>query len=159
MESATVFGLPAILSICAAGIVATALMSAFVLSFTRTIVLPVNPLEAIGAMFTRSEREAWRIGLLMHTSVGIGAAFLYAYLLRAAGMTGLLLPIGAAAMIGLIHGYVLSFIIVISLGENGTTSEIRTQGMSQAGVYLVAHIIYGLSLGIMFSLLPNALLA
>jgi len=144
-------------SILGAGTIATAVMSLFVLLFSGTAVLPLNPLMVIGSMVTSSRIAAPRFGAVMHFAVGILAAFLYAVLLRATGFVSAAMPIAGATLIGFIHGYVMSFILVISLGENGASPGIRKQGMAQAGVYLVAHVLFGASLGLMFMVLPAAL--
>lgn len=150
-------GLSSVASISIAGMIATLAMSLFVLSFSRTVILPLNPLVAVGTMVTRSRSEALKAGMLIHVCLGLGAAFFYAALLKAAGFVTGMTPIAAASLIGLIHGYILSFLIVISLGENGQTPGVRKQGMTQAGVYLFAHVLFGLTLGIMFAALPASL--
>ena len=152
-----VSGLHTVASISISGLIATSIMSLFVFSFSRTLLLPINPFVAVGTMVTAARSEALKAGVLLHISAGLVASFLYAFILKAIGMVTSFMPLVGAGMIGLVHSFVLSFLIVIVLGENGQTPGVRMQGMAQAGVYLVAHIIFGISLGILFMMMPSAL--
>lgn len=135
-----------------AGLVATAVMTLFVFAFNRLHLLQMNPVAAIGSTISENQQTALVAGSFMHITLGIAFAFIYAGILRTIGLTGPLSSIFGAAGIGAAHGYVVSFLVVIFIGEHNRFAEFRREGVGLAVIYLVAHLLYGATLGAMFSL-------
>ncbi len=142
-----------VIGVMAAGLIATAVMTAFVLSFTYVGILSASPVDAIGSSVLGRIKGARLFGYALHATAGIVFAFIYASILYASGFIGGVWPVVGAAGIGAAHGYVVSFLIVISVGENHPWAQYRDEGIGMGVVYLVAHILYGLALGTLFSLM------
>jgi hypothetical protein len=138
------------LPIILAGLLATGALTAFVLTFRKLGVLHMNPVEAVGSVVAGERSSAYSAGIVLHCSFGVLFAFIYAALLQLAGPADMTSLAVRAAGIGLLHGFVVGFLLVIFVGEHNPWIDFRQDGMGLAPIYLGAHIVYGLTLGIMF---------
>lgn len=141
------------LGVIAAGLVATGVMTAFVLSFTWAGLLATSSIEAVGTLMSTSTQNARRIGYGVHAFIGVIFAFVYAIVMAATGFTTGAWPILAGVGMGIIHGYVVSFIVIIEIAEHHPMAEFRENGPAMGAMYFAAHVIYGGVLGAMLQLL------
>jgi hypothetical protein len=135
-----------------AGLVATTGMSLFALSFKQLGIIPVNTVRAIGSTVTGTMNSALPVGWMIHYSVGLVFAFVYTAVLRFIGATSFWGLVTSGGFIGALHGVLIGFILVISVGEYHHIKRYRDEGMGLAGVYFLAHMVYGVLIGCMLAL-------
>ena len=128
-----------------AALMATGAMTVFAFAFNAGRVLHINPVAAIGSIFAESRRAALGVGFMMHATLGILFAFVYRALLSAIGLDGPTSSIVGAAAMGVAHGYIVSFWVVINVAEHNRWEEFREEGVGLAVIYFVAHIVYGMT--------------
>ena len=106
--------------------------------------------RAIGSIFVQPESEAYPIGLVVHYSVGVFFAFLYALLLEYAPIKTPESALIMSTFAGLVHGLVVSIMLVVAVAEHHPVRRFREAGISVAISHLVGHILYGFGVGLVF---------
>lgn len=89
-------------------------------------------------------RAAFPVGFAIHTTLGIGFAFLYAAFLHFSSLpfnalTGLLL--------GSIHGVVVMLLVSILIMEHHPVARYHERGPATGLAQLAAHMLYGFTVG------------
>ena len=141
-----------LLSTIFAGIIGTGGMTLFMHSITQTGIANADMVRAIGSIFTRSLDSALLVGTLLHFTAGVIFAMIYTILFGFFGAQGTLPHVGIGILIGFMHGFVLSFFLVISVAEHHPLKEFREAGFSVAVAHLIGHIIYGALVGLVIGL-------
>lgn len=140
-----------VLIIILAGIVSTFLMVIFLELVTRTKLANADMVRAIGSIVTRSYDNALVPGLIIQFSFGIIFAFIYfgilSYFNSSIGLNGVL----GGGLMGLFHGVVVGFVGVITVAEHHPLTKFKQAGFTVAVAHLFGHIVYGLSIGIIFN--------
>jgi hypothetical protein len=116
----------------------------------------INMVSAMGSVVTRSEKNAFFYGLLLHFIAGI--LFSYFYLLGAAylGFESTLDFVLYGTLIGSFHGVFFSIATVILVAEHHPIKRYRKSGFKVVAVHGCAHVIFGCTLGLAAALLdPN----
>lgn len=127
-----------------AGMVATAGATACVSMFTGFQLSASEMMQAIGSVFTRSLESSLLVGRILHFIAGIGFAMIYIIVMSMFPMGGPLWPIGMGALIGLAHGFALSFVLVVTIAEHHPIPRYRSLGIGMAVAYIMAHVVYGM---------------
>jgi hypothetical protein len=135
-----------------AGIIGTGGMTLFMHLVTRSGIANADMVRAIGSFFTRSLESAFSVGLILHFLVGIIFAIFYFLFFSFAGVSGFPNSGIAGLIFGFIHGFKMSFLLVITVSERHPMGEFRTAGISVAIAHIIGHLIYGLLVGIVFGL-------
>lgn len=140
-----------ILIIVLAGIVSTFLMVIFLELVTRTKLANADMVRAIGSIITRNQEKALVPGLVIQFAFGIVFAFIYfgilSYFNSSIGLNGVL----GGGLMGLFHGVVVGFVGVITVAEHHPITKFKQAGFTVAVAHLFGHVVYGLSIGIIFN--------
>ena len=140
-----------IVTMIEAGIIATAGMTALLWLFDKTGKTNANMVRAIGSAVTRSAETSLWPGLVIQFVSGILFAFIYMTALNMVQLQGILSLVIAGGVIGFAHGFAFSFVMVI-LAEHHPVEKFQNAGFQVAIVHFLAHIVYGLLVGLVFGL-------
>ncbi len=135
------------------GILGTLGMSTLMWIITRSGLANADMIRAIGSIFTRSYENAFVPGLIIHFVVGSIIGFFYILLINLLSPQSLIAYISTGAMIGLFHGIAFSFLLVVSVAEHHPLERFREAGFEVAIAHLVGHVVYGLIVGAVASIL------
>jgi hypothetical protein len=135
-----------------AGVVGTGGMTFTMYLINKMGVANARMVIAIGSIITKTRENAIRVGLVMHFTAGIAFAILYTIFFSVYGINNLLQFVGVGFGFGFIHGFVLSFILVIAVAEHHPLEEFRQAGFSVAVAHVVGHMVYGTLVGLVIGL-------
>ena len=143
-----------VLSCLVMGITATLLMTSFLWTITYLKLCNVDMVKAIGSWFTRKEKNALLPGLIAHFSAGVVFCFLYVFVFsvlpNAQRDTSIFAVLGAG--MGIVHGIVVALCLVILVAEHHPLPKFRKAGFSVAIYHVLAHVLYGLTIGSLYIL-------
>jgi hypothetical protein len=127
------------------GIVGTAAMTALLL-FPRWLGIgKIDVIPAVGALITGKEEHASSIGYIVHFASGIIFAYVYWAVLLLMKM-----PIvwWAFGMAGFIHGIIVMLLVCITIMEHHPIARYHERGPMTGLAQLLAHIVYGVVVGL-----------
>jgi hypothetical protein len=127
------------------GIVGTAAMTGLLL-FPRWLGIgKIDVIPAVGALITGKEEHAFSIGYIVHFTSGIIFAYIYWGILLLMKM-----PIvwWAFGMAGFIHGIVVMLLVSITIMEHHPIARYHERGPMTGLAQLLAHIVYGVVVGL-----------
>ena len=128
------------------GLLATTVMTAFLYFIHWAGFANGDMVRAIGGAITKRYDGSLWTGLAVHYVTGIMFAFLYVYILshvppladsHAIKMAGL------GALLGFVHGLVVSMGLVVVVAEHHPMEQFRRTGVGVAVLHLAAHVVYG----------------
>lgn len=134
------------------GFTATLVMIAIMELTTRAKLANADMIRAIGSIITKSYENALTPGLLIHFSSGIFFAIIYFYAF------GFLLPNKpnlapvAGLAFGFFHGIVVTLSVVNLISKHHPLKKFQETGLYMALAHIIGHIVYGLSVGVMYSI-------
>ena len=137
------------------GLIATSGMTLLLTAITKSGIANADMVRAVGSLFTKSLDNAAKVGLIIHFSVGLVFGVLYTFAIQAFEVQGFLSNVGSGALIGFIHGAVVSFMLVAAVAENHPLKEFQEAGFSVAVAHWAAHLTYGLVIGIVLGLMSS----
>ena len=148
-----------ILSSMLIGLVATAGMSTFLWIITGFNIAKVDMIKAIGTLYTKNEDNALLPGIIMHFTAGIIFCFCYLILFKffPIGNNSPLIFIILGSILGIVHGVVVSLLLIIAVAEHHPIESFRKAGVSVAIYHFLAHLIYGFIIWLYYSLLQIGL--
>lgn len=141
-----------------AGLVGTSFMMIIMSLIHFRKLANANMVKAIGTLFTRDEMKATVLGLVIHYSVGMGFAYLYALLWSFAPIREPLATFALILFTGLLHGIVVGALLIVEVAEHHPVKKFQKAGVPVAISHIVGHVFYGLGVGVIFSLFPAAVL-
>lgn len=131
-----------------AGIIATGGMTVFMNGITRAKITNADMVRAVGSMFTKGSGDAaLMVGAMLHLISGVGFAMIYTIIVNFFGVPEGIATIGGMTLLGAFHGFVLSFLLVVSVAEHHPLQEFQEAGIGVAVAHFVGHIVYGFLLG------------
>lgn len=130
-----------------AGLIGTAGMTIVMYLITRSGWTNANMVAAIGSIFTKSLDNAPGVGLILHFVSGVIFGNIYTLLFKIAGIQGFLDTAGLGLGFGFVHGFALSFILVVVVAEHHPLQEFQEAGFSVAIAHIVGHMVYGTLVG------------
>lgn len=137
-----------------AGIAGTTAMLFFLhlLAYGRAIEsrLPL----ALGAVALRKMEGALGTGLAMHYAFGITFGFIYTNLIVMTEPESKAAVIGMAMAFGLVHG-IFATMFMIGMAERHPLKQFRESPVISSLAHGVAHLVYGLSVGITIAALAR----
>jgi len=134
-----------------AGLIGTALMLLF-LRVTAGVGGPAATLPLAFGLLQRERRDGnYGIGLCLHLVMGIAFAWGYAAIVRSLDVHGAAIA-GLTAALGTVHGLVVSM-LMLATAEQHPQGEFRANPIRPALWHAVAHIVYGLGVGIVLIVL------
>lgn len=113
-----------------------------------------NMVVALGSLFTKSRDSGWRVGIILHVIAAIGFAIIYTYAIVSSGYTHLPGPIVLGAMIGFIHGLIVSLGLVWVVAERHPLEEFNEAGLAIGLSHILGHVAYGIIVGIVVTISP-----
>ena len=138
----------AILLTVAAGILATAMMSATLYLIHWRGFAEGDMIRALGSLVTRNEVNAIPLGVTIHLVSGIVFAFLYVIGWSTLPLTGFAIFMVLGLITGFAHGLVVSFALVVAVAEHHPLPHFQRTGIGVAVAHLVAHVVYGFVVGL-----------
>jgi len=135
-----------------AGIVGTSGMTFSMYLMNKTGIANAKMVIAIGSILTKTRENAMRVGLIIHYTSGVFFGMVYTILFYVYGVTGVISTLGIGFFIGCIHGFVMTFILVIAVAEHHPLEEFREAGFAVAFAHFVGHMIYGALVGAVIGL-------
>ena len=137
------------------GVMATAGMTMFlwaISSFTKT---NVDMISALGSLYTKTEENAVVPGLLIHFTAGTFFSLAYIYFFKVLPMESpfALFFILPGMFLGFIHGIIVSLLLVVLVAEYHPLPKFREAGLPVAIYHFLAHIVYGGTIGLLYSVL------
>ncbi len=134
------------------GILGTSGMSFVMWLITRSGLANADMIRAIGSIYTRSYGNALIPGIIIHYTAGVVIAFFYAAFLSIFSLGSVGSYIGIGAMVGVFHGLVVSFLLVVLVAEYHPLEQFQKAGSEVATAHMVGHIIYGLIVGMVIGI-------
>jgi len=139
-----------IVTLFTAGICGTLVMTTFLLVPRWMGVGKIDVMHAVGSLIRHREQNVFMTGLLVHLGMGLTFAFVYAAFLELSR-----LPFNAmtGAMLGGIHGVIVMLLVAIVIMEHHPVARYHEKGLSTGLSQLVAHILYGLTVGMVVGMM------
>ncbi len=137
-----------ILQTILAGIIATAAMCVALFIIQWRGLAEADMVRAIGSIVTRNEQNAMPIGLVIQFVSGVGFAFLYIIVWSTLPLAEFQHYVLLGLVTGFAHGLVVSFMLVVLVAEHHPLPRFQNAGMGVAIAHLVAHVVYGLLVGL-----------
>ena len=133
------------------GIAATTAMTLFIFSFKNIGLIRIDTFSAIGSLFSESMDKARLTGWIAHGISGMVFCLLYAVCFVRLDIfnLGFLVTLTTGALIGFIHGLVVSFLILNFVGEHHPLARFRHESIEMALVYLGGHTVYGIFISLL----------
>lgn len=135
-----------LLQISLIGLLATTVMTTFLYVIHWTGFANGDMVRAIGSSITKSYDGSFWTGLGVHYVSGIIFAGIYVYLLALVPPLGdghVMKIAGLGALLGFVHGLLVSFALVIVVAEHHPMEQFRKAGFGVAVLHLAAHVVYG----------------
>lgn len=141
---------------CLVGLAATSLMTFTLYLFHWRGFANGDMVRALGSLLTRKYENSVTPGLLIHGLSGVVFALVYVYIWSqfpeiTAG--GLVRYIQLGAFCGFAQGLVTSISLVIFVAEHHPLQRFRVAGVNVALVHVLAHVVYGTTLGALTGML------
>ncbi|MGC1478869.1 MAG: DUF6789 family protein [Chthoniobacterales bacterium] len=146
--------MPEFLSPLFAGIVGTALMTAFLLIPRWLKIANVDIIRAVGALVTKREDNAWKPGMAIHLFSGIVFGYIY---WAALSLAGLPLNIWTGIVLGAVHGAIVMLLTGIAVMEHHPMRKYQDRGPMTGFMQLLAHVIYGGTVGLIIQILTPSI--
>jgi uncharacterized membrane protein YagU involved in acid resistance len=110
----------------------------------------IDVMPAVGSLIRHREQNVFMTGLMVHLGMGLTFAFVYAAFLELSR-----LPFNAmtGAMLGGIHGVIVMLLVAIVIMEHHPVARYHEKGLSTGLSQLVAHILYGLTVGMVVGMM------
>jgi len=135
-----------------AGVIGTSGMTSVMYLINKMGITNAKMVIAVGSIITKTRENAIRVGLIVHYTAGIFFAILYTIFFTVYGISGLLQVVGVGFGFGFIHGFVMSFILVIAVAEHHPLEEFRKVGFDVALAHVFGHMVYGTLVGLVIGL-------
>ena len=128
------------------GLLATTVMTAFLYFIHWAGFANGDMVRAIGSAITKRYDGSFWTGMAVHYVSGIIFAIIYVYILALVppwdgGQVAKMSELGA--LLGFVHGLLVSFLLVIVVAEHHPMEQFRKAGFGVALVHLAAHVVYG----------------
>jgi hypothetical protein len=133
-----------------AGIIGTSGITAFLWAIDKSGWANADMVRAVGSLFTKAYENALRVGLMVHFTAGIIISAIYLHFLSILNLPGFLSLIFIGGVIGFVHGFVFSFVMVI-MSEHHPVEKFRQTDFQVALAHILGHVIYGGLIGVTFA--------
>ncbi|GJM14754.1 MAG: hypothetical protein DHS20C13_00810 [Thermodesulfobacteriota bacterium] len=140
------------LIILATGFIATGFMCLLLEFITKSKLANADMVRAIGSLYTGSYENALIPGLVIQFLSGMFFAFAYFMVMNFFFTPTLLSGILGGLIIGLFHGIVVGFALVITVAEHHPIAKFRKAGLTVASSHIAGHVIFGLTVGVIYAI-------
>ena len=134
------------------GLVGTGAMTLLMSFVTRAGLANADMVRAIGSVFTGSLDRALVVGATLYAMGGIIFAALYTFALSYLPLEGFWQTFGASTLLGFVHGFLMSFVLVVVVVEHHPVDKFREAGFGVALAHLLGHVAYGMGVGLVLGL-------
>jgi len=141
-----------VLTSLVAGVLGVAAMEAAMWLITRAGWAEGNMIVAIGSVMTRSREHALRAGVILHAISAIVFAMVYTFAMIKLGLTHFPTAFFAGIGFGVIHGMIVSLMLVWIVAERHPLEEFREAGLAVGVSHFAGHIAYGAIVGLVIGL-------
>ena len=135
-----------------AGIIGTSGITIFLWAIDRTGWANADMVRAVGSLFTKTYENALQVGLVVQFTAGIIISSVYLHFLSILNPPGYLSLVFLGGVMGFVHGFVFSFVMVI-MAEHHPVEEFQHTDFQIALAHVVGHVVYGGLIGITFAVL------
>jgi hypothetical protein len=125
--------------------VGTAAMSALLLLPRWLGIGKIDVIPAVGALITGKTENALSVGYVVHFTSGIIFAYIYWGLLLSMKLPAVWWTFGLA---GSIHGIIVMLLVCIAVMEHHPIARYHERGPMTGLAQLIAHIVYGIVVGL-----------
>lgn len=113
-----------------------------------------NMIVALGSLLTRSRENAFRVGAVLHAISAVGFAAVYAMLMMTLGLTHLPMSLMLGLGVGILHGMLVSLMLVWVVSESHPLAEFNEAGLAVGLSHFAGHVAYGGVVGLIIGLSP-----
>jgi hypothetical protein len=131
-----------------AGILGGSAMIAVMWLMTRAEWEKFNMIVAVGSLVTHDRKNAFRVGVIVHAVSAIAFAALYTVAMWKFGFAHFPIAIFACTGIGIVHGMVVSLLLVWKIADQHPLVEFQEADLVIGLVHFVGHIAYGAVVGL-----------
>ena len=131
-------------SILLGGVAGTVVMTIFLLIPRWMGWGKIDVIRAVGALITRRRDEVFLRGLILHLFMGILFAYVYWGILD---LSHIPLNSLSGLFLGCLHGSVVMLLVSIVIMEHHPIAGYHEKGLGTGLAQLLAHMLYGLTLG------------
>lgn len=137
-----------------AGVIGGAALEVVMWMIARAGLARGDMILALGSLLTKTRHNAYRVGLIVHTTAAIGFALVYTLLMVTLGYTelpqSLMLGLGA----GIFHGIVVSLMLVWVVADQHPLEEFKEADLLVGLSHFAGHVAYGGTVGLVVGLSP-----
>jgi hypothetical protein len=137
-----------------AGGLGGAAMEGVMLAIGRASGRRADMILALGSLITGRRENARRVGWIIHAISAIGFALVYTMALIALGFTRLPNSMMLGLGIGILHGLVVSLMLVWVVADQHPLEEFKEADLAIGLSHLAGHAAYGLVVGLVVGLSP-----
>ena len=134
------------------GVFGALVMNFFLRWVSASFKEPVNMVKVLGSYVSGSNEHSVRTGTLIHISLGAAFGVAYAFALSLLHADRFPVALFTGFGFGFAHGLIVSYGLMFLMGENHPISRYRKSTFSIGVLYLIAHVIYGGSVGLLIGL-------
>ena len=131
-----------------AGFVGATAMSLAMGAVHATGYANADMIRALGSLVTRRYEGAFGWGLAIHLLSGMLFAIPYTAILGGLPHMSLLMSAGLGGLMGLVHGLVMSLILLGVVTERHPMKRFQGAGFEVAIAHIVGHLAYGVAVGL-----------
>ena len=135
-----------------AGLVGTAGMTLLLYVITKSGIANARMVFAVGSLFTRSTESALLVGSTLHVISGVIFGMLYTLVFEIMAPMTAERVIQVGLFLGFCHGILICFGLVAAIAEEHPLEEFREAGFSVGVAHLLAHLAYGLLVGLVIAI-------
>jgi len=136
-----------LLETVAAGALGTLAMSVVMALIHQARWANADMIRALGSFATGTYERSVMPGLVIHAAAGVTFAFPYAILLSIMTEPALHHAAAVGGVMGLLHGIVMSFILLAVVRYKHPLEKFRTAGLDVALAHVAGHVAYGAVVG------------
>ena len=138
-----------VISTIVAGIGGAAAMSLLMMVIHRSRWANADMIRALGGFVTRGHERAVPWGVAIHLASGVIFAFVYAAAMSLLEISSVAGCAGIGSLMGLFHGFAMSFILIAVVSEKHPLPEFREAGFDVGIAHIAGHIAYGAVVGLL----------
>ncbi|SMF03206.1 hypothetical protein [Pseudobacteriovorax antillogorgiicola] len=132
-----------IVSALSSGLLGAAAMFLFMELVTLSKLANADMVRAVGSLFTRRYENSLKVGLTLHLIAGLGFGLAYCGMLNLIGSNEIAVNVGIGVFSGFVHGFLVSYVILIEGQNRHPLTEFRSAGFEVAVAHVVGHVFYG----------------
>jgi uncharacterized membrane protein YagU involved in acid resistance len=132
----------------AAGVLGGGAMVGFMRLITRAAWEKTDMIVALGSMVTKTRENARHVGMTIHVLSAIVFALLYTVAMWKFGLAHLPISFFAGIAFGIVHGMIVSLMLVWIIAEQHPLEEFREADLAVGLVHFAGHIAYGAVVGL-----------